>query len=84
MVYTQDQGVRKTEFISAVKVDNVVDTTGCGDSFAGGLAYGYLSALDHQKAAQFANAFGALRTQGSTFEVFKTLQETEELIRKNY
>ena len=85
MVYTQNEGERKAEFISAVKVDNVVDTTGCGDSFAGGLAYGFLSGLDnYHKAAQFANAFGALRTQGSTFEVFKSLDETEAIIKNNY
>ncbi len=31
------------EMVPAVKVENVVDTTGCGDSFAGGLGFGLLS-----------------------------------------
>ncbi|MEL7003197.1 MAG: carbohydrate kinase family protein [Bacteroidota bacterium] len=85
MVYTQNEGVSTSEFINAVKVDDVVDTTGCGDSFAGGLAYGFLNGLDHyHKAARFANAFGAMRTQGSTFDVFKSLKETEEIIKNNY
>jgi adenosine kinase len=35
-------------------------------------------------AAQYGNALGALRTQGKTFDVFKSLEETDALIRKTY
>ncbi len=63
---------------------DVVDTTGCGDSFAGGLAYGFSLYNDPIKAAQYANALGAFRTQGKTFEVFKNKEETDLLISKYY
>lgn len=74
----------KKQFVKSVYVDHVVDTTGCGDSFAGGLAYGFAVYKDPIKAAQFANALGALRTQGKTFDVFKSKEETETLISEYY
>lgn len=84
LVYYLQRGVIKEKRVAAVKVKNVVDTTGCGDSFAGGLAYGLLTDKDYVEAAQYANVFGAQRTQGSTFEVFKSLAKVEQLVRKNY
>jgi len=82
--YTKEGNDIKKQFIKSVYVDHVVDTTGCGDSFAGGLAYGFAVYNDPVKAAQFANALGALRTQGKTFDVFKSKEETEALISKYY
>lgn len=70
--------------IPAIKMENVVNTTGCGDSFAGGLLYGYLRTGDFVKAAYYANAVGAQRTQGNTYDVFKPLAETEKMIRDFY
>lgn len=85
MAYSMPNGQFKAEFVPSVRVSEVIDTTGCGDSFAGGLAYGLLQdRSDYVRAAQYANALGALRTQGTTFEVFRTLEETKALIRKNY
>ena len=85
MIYTMKNGEFNAEFVKSVKVDFVVDTTGCGDSFAGGLAFGFLDGNDdYVKAAKFANALGALRTQGKTFEVFKNLEETLGIIEDNY
>ena len=85
MIYTLEEGKLVEKFVSSVKVDHVVDTTGCGDSFAGGLAYGLLhDRTNYVRAAQYANALGALRTQGTGFDVFKSLKETEELIAANY
>lgn len=71
-------------FTPSIQVDEVVDTTGCGDSFAGGLAYGFAIHNNAQWAAQYANILGGLRTQGKTFEVFKNLEETEQLLQKHY
>ncbi|MAY22004.1 MAG: carbohydrate kinase family protein [Flavobacteriaceae bacterium] len=85
MVYTLKEGVLQQELVPSVPVSHVVDTTGCGDSFAGGIAF---SLLDHPndfvKAAQFGNAMGAQRTQGKTFEVFKSLEETKKILSETY
>ena len=85
MIYTLENGEMISTFVKSVKVEEVIDTTGCGDSFAGGLAFGFLDGdKDYVKAAQFANALGALRTQGKTFEVFKNLEDTLAIITQNY
>ncbi len=85
MVYTLQNGMLHQELVPSVPVSHVVDTTGCGDSFAGGIAY---SLLDHPsdfiKAAQFGNAMGAQRTQGKNFEVFKSLSETQKILDRVY
>lgn len=83
-VYTKPDDTVNNEFVSSVAVKDVIDTTGCGDSFAGGLAYGFTAHNDPIKAAHYANTLGALRTQGKGFDVFKSLKETEDLISKNY
>jgi adenosine kinase len=71
--------------VPAVKVENVIDTTGAGDSFAGGLGYGLLQdPKNYIQAARYGNTLGALRTQGKTFEVFRSLDETNALIRETY
>jgi sugar/nucleoside kinase (ribokinase family) len=82
--YRKDNSYQET-LIPALWVNNVVDTTGCGDSFAGGLAFGLLDDhIDYIKAARYANVLGALRTQGRTWDVFKSLEETNKIIAKTY
>ena len=49
----------KMAHVPAFKV-NVVDTTGAGDAFMGGLSYGVLQGWDHEKVGMFANACAAL------------------------
>ena len=84
-IYYNRDGALQKDFVQSVAVEEVIDTTGCGDSFAGGLAFGFAkSGLDPIQAAQYANALGALRTQGKTFDVFKSLEETEALMALNY
>jgi adenosine kinase len=71
--------------VPAVKVKEVIDTTGCGDSFAGGVGYGLLEdPANYIKAAQYGNTLGALRTQGKTFNVFKPLTEVKDIMRNTY
>ncbi len=85
VIYTLQNGELSEEFVPSVKVETVVDTTGCGDSFAGGLGFGLaVDRTDVVTAVRYANALGAQRTQGSTFEVFKTKAETDAMIAENY
>ena len=73
------------EMVKSIRVEHVIDTTGCGDSFAGGLGYGLLAdKTDYIKATKYANALGAQRTQGRDFEVFKSKEETDQMILDNY
>lgn len=81
LVYFKEGKKIREEMVEAVKVKNVIDTTGCGDSFAGGIGYGLLQKpKDYIHAAKFGNALGALRTQGKTFGVFRSLVETKKII----
>jgi adenosine kinase len=85
MVYSMKEGSFHQQFVASVPVSEVIDTTGCGDSFAGGMAFGLLEErTNYTKAAQYANALGALRTQGTTFDVFKSLDETNVIIQYAY
>ncbi|RXG25502.1 carbohydrate kinase family protein [Leeuwenhoekiella marinoflava] len=84
ILYHLEKNAIKKDWISSVKVDKVVDTTGCGDSFAGGLAYGFAKYQDPIKAGQFANILGARRTQGKTWDVFRNAEETEAIRKLNY
>jgi adenosine kinase len=85
LVYYKEKGKLKEEMVKAVKVENVIDTTGCGDSFAGGLGFGLLqNPRDYVGAARYGNTLGALRTQGKTFAVFKSLEETNKIIKETY
>ncbi len=72
------------EFVDRIKVERVVDTTGAGDSFAGGLAYGYLAYGDYAVACQYGNAMGAQRCTGTELNVYLSRKETERQIRAAY
>ena len=85
LVFYKSEGKQHEVMVPAVPVDHVVDTTGCGDSFAGGLGFGLLQdANDYVRAAQYGNTLGALRTQGKTFSVFKSLAETDRIMEETY
>jgi len=85
LTYYRSKGKLVEEMVPAVKVDNVIDTTGCGDSFAGGVGFGLLQKPnDYIGAARYGNALGALRTQGKTFAVFKSLEETDKILQETY
>jgi len=85
VVYFHDAAGRIREHVvKRVPVERVVDTTGCGDSFAGGMAFGYLKQRDFVKACQFGNAMGAQRCVGSQLAIYKSLEETERQIADAY
>ncbi len=84
-IFYNKDGEMQQEIVKALRVEHVVDTTGCGDSFAGGLGFGLLDdPTNYIKAVKYANALGAQRTQGRTFEVFKDRAETNKMIIDNY
>lgn len=85
MVYYRKGRSFAEELVPAIKVKNVVDTTGCGDSFAGGFGFSLTkNPKDFITAARFGNALGALRTQGKSFAVFKSLEETKKIMQLGY
>jgi adenosine kinase len=85
MVFYKKRGKVVEQIVPAVKVGTVIDTTGCGDSFAGGVGFGLLNdPKDYVRAVQYGNTLGALRTQGKTFAVFKSLPETDKIISETY
>jgi sugar/nucleoside kinase (ribokinase family) len=84
-VYFKDtDGKLQEHFVKRVLVENVVDTTGCGDSFAGGLAFGLLKTGDYVRACQYGNAMGAQRCTGTDLAIYKPLAETEQQISETY
>jgi adenosine kinase len=72
------------KFVDRIEVEHVVDTTGAGDSFAGGLAYGYLEYRDYVVACQYGNAMGAQRVTGTDLNVYLPRGETERQILAAY
>ena len=61
-----------------------MDTTGAGDSFAAGLAFGYLAYQDYVVACQYGNAMGAQRCTGAELNVYLPREETERQILAAY
>ena len=74
------------ENIASVPIDHVVDTTGAGDSFAAGLAFGYLAYHDYVVACQYGNAMGAQRCTGpgTDLNVYLSREETDRQILATY
>jgi len=87
LAYYQDSAGRFTEEnVDPVPVEHVVDTTGAGDSFAAGLAFGYLAYHDYVVACQYANAMGAQRCTGpgTDLNVYLSREETGRQILATY
>ena len=82
--YRSASGGVAEEHIPRIEVEHVVDTTGAGDSFAGGLAYGYLAHGDYVVACQYGNAMGAQRCTGTDLNVYLSREGTERQIREAY
>jgi sugar/nucleoside kinase (ribokinase family) len=75
MVCTVDEYVELPAFSVAA-----VDTTGAGDAFAGGVAYGMAGGWDWVRIGRFANAVGALSTRAlGAQSALPTLEVTARL-----
>ena len=82
--FRDGSGSVAAEYVDRIEVEHVVDTTGAGDSFAGGLAYGYLAYRDYVVACQYGNAMGAQRCTGTELDVYLPRAETERQILAAY
>jgi hypothetical protein len=78
-----DGSVREV-IVPGVPVQEVVDTTGCGDSFAAGLAYGFLERGDIVTGARFGNAMGAQRCGATELAAYRSLASTTCQIAEVY
>jgi len=58
-IYTREQRIE----IPPAKVHKVVDPTGCGDAFRGGLLYGLQHDLDWQTTGRIASLMGAIKIE---------------------
>jgi sugar/nucleoside kinase (ribokinase family) len=72
------------QVVPRVPVAHVVDTTGAGDSFAAGMAFGHLQDGDIVRACQYGNAMGAQRCTGSELAIYLPLPETNAQLARTY
>jgi len=84
-VYYRDaNGVMQEDLVDRLTVKQVVDTTGCGDSFAAGMGYGYQVTKNFVQAARYGNAMGAQRCAGTELAVYLPLEETNRQLDEAY
>jgi sugar/nucleoside kinase (ribokinase family) len=82
--YRDSNGVMKEDLVDRLTVKHVVDTTGCGDSFAAGMSFGYLMTSDFVQAARYGNAMGAQRCSGTELAAYLPLAETNKQLDDAY
>jgi sugar/nucleoside kinase (ribokinase family) len=82
--HLDDDGTLVEDVVPRLPVDHVVDTTGCGDSFAAGMAYGWLEYGDAVQAARYGNAMGAQRCSGSDLSVYLPRDQTARQVAAVY
>lgn len=70
--------------VPRIPIEHVVDTTGCGDSFAAGMAFGYLLGGDIETACRFGNAMGAQRAAATRLDGYGDFDTTARQIREAY
>ncbi len=61
---------------------DTIDTTGAGDSFAGGVLYGVINGLSNREILMYAQACGALTTTHMGPHLSFTLKDIKNLINK--
>lgn len=73
----------KAEAVGPVKVDRVVDTTGCGDAFNAGAIYGLSLGLNSTGRALLGNVMGAYKATGFGARHYpKNLAELREFVAR--
>jgi sugar/nucleoside kinase (ribokinase family) len=82
--WLDESGGLAERVVPRIPVGHVVDTTGAGDSFAAGMAFGYLQDGDIVRAAQYGNAMGAQRCTGSALDVYLSLAQTDKQLADTY
>lgn len=63
-------------------VENMVDTTGCGDAFSAGFVYGYLKWKNPVKANAFANVVAGINCEDAGLNGFGKLNIAEQKLQK--
>lgn len=81
LIYTRGE----VHEIPAVKAEQVVDPTGCGDAYRAGLLYGLMAEVDWETTGRIASLCGAIKvashgTQNHYFEI----QEFEDRFRQSF
>lgn len=84
VVFDRARGRLRERMVHPIDPGRVVDTTGCGNSFAAGLALGHLLYGDHARAAELGNYAGARRCASRELAVYGTLAEAEARIAATY
>lgn len=85
VAYTlDDSGALLSHVVPRIPIEDVVDTTGCGDSFAAGMAFGYLQDGDIVRACQYGNAMGAQRASASELDGYLPLAQTDAQLAQTY
>ncbi|MFT4219480.1 MAG: carbohydrate kinase family protein [Microbacterium sp.] len=77
VAYTLDESGEVVEHeVGRVPVEHVVDTTGCGDSFAAGMGFGFLLDGDIVTACRYGNAMGAQRAAATALDGYLSYEDT--------
>lgn len=75
---------KKFDMYPAERVDNVVDTTGAGDTFTAALTLAYVSSGDVRAAAKYASCAAAIAvSREGTCSAVPTAEEVKEFIKSN-
>lgn len=78
-IFTKNEKIHVDSFDDV----NVVDVTGCGDSFGAAFIYGYLKGWNLRMAGIFANAVGSITaTQKGAMEGIKSLDEVKRFLEE--
>lgn len=69
-----------SDLVSAVKIENVVDTTGGGDGFISGFLYGYFTGLSYKECCQYGALVSSfvLEAEGCT----TNLPDLDQLLKR--